>query len=71
MEKPWSAVFAGDDTLEQARLVIAAYFRSLNLPARAHLAGPLQWAWKNSGSKPKRSDCVALNWNRRPLAETR
>ena len=33
-----TAVFAGDDALEQARLAIAAYFRGHNLPARAHLS---------------------------------
>ena len=37
--------FAGDYPLEQARLAIAAYFRSPNLPARAHLPDPLWW-WK-------------------------
>jgi hypothetical protein len=49
----------------QFEWAIAAYFRSPNLPARAHLSDPLQWVWKNSSSKPKRSDYTALNWNRR------
>src|SRR2546421_1642613 len=37
---------------------------------RSHLSSSLQWAWRNSGSKSKRSDCVALNWNRRRPAGT-